>query len=160
MSAHNLGRKLESTVRAVFLGNEVAEILAEGYGSDAGQNIYTGAASGEKVSPCVIIHSGSSQEEPPLSGIYDVDLSVMVKAAVNPPDGQSGEQLTASSALVEAVFNAMNSENFVDDANAVAVADFSILGRHVATTSASFDEDEWVETIEMRVACCPFNAAG
>jgi hypothetical protein len=157
MSSHNLTRKLEATVRQLFLGNEVADELVTEYGSDAGQNIYGGVARGEKSLPCVIITASGSSEDPPFSGIYTLACEIAVKTAFNAEDPEE-DQVEPSSAIVRAVADALNSSNLEDDLNTNAVADFSVLGHMDLASSSGPSDDAWVETFNLKFICAPFAA--
>lgn len=156
MAYHDINRKAEATFRNLFLStdNAVQLALVANYGTEAGQNVYTGKASGEKAFPCVVVAALGGSEDPPYSGNYMLDMEISVRTEFMGEEEEE-DKIPASTALVQAVGDALNSIALHDDLNANAVADFSVMGQADMAFSSSQDGDAWVDTFTLKIYCCP-----
>lgn len=130
----------------------------------AGTNVYPFKQSVDKLAPCVIVHSHESAEEPIRTGNQKVKTSVYVKTPAS-TDTDDVDPKIASVNLVGLTFDALRAGNPYDSAtlpgliNAAALAsglvDYTAHDIHITGEEQNFDEDEWVDTLNLETYCSP-----
>lgn len=117
-------------------------------------NIYTGANSADKAAPCVICAAVSADaDDPPGSGNKWVTLDVMVKS-IFAVDADAVDPVAAADTLAGAVFNAIQTNTLAADLNTHGT-DFTVMGVVFEGNASEVQEDCSVETMTVRLYCCP-----
>lgn len=156
----------------------VASVGAGSYGSPkaAGDDVFPGSNSTDKVAPCTIVHTPRMTQVPLYSGNYMGEVLVVVKhtgavdANQKPKDPQLSDDqrvgrtfdafhiggplddgLTLSRAINAAAYAlaAKDPDNFGD------LADFTVQNAIVKEIQQGQDGDHWVDTLVLEVYACP-----
>lgn len=106
-----------------------------------------------KTSPCIILEAASMQEEdPPYSGNFWVNFEIVVKSAA-PVDTDGVDTKAPNDILVATVFDAFLLDTTPAGLSANGV-DFTCMAVLREGMNFTTEEEEWVNTLRLRVYCC------
>lgn len=124
-----------------------------------GGNVYPGHSSADKILPLVIAAAdgSSTEEDPPHSGNFWVDVEIYVKATAATEAGVPADPNVADLALTKAVFDVVKVTDLDAQLNAQG-QDLTVFptGFFFMPPKAGRDEKGvWVDIQPMRIYCCP-----
>lgn len=141
----------------------VAYLISQNAGTAA--DVFPAKKSAKKTAPCTIVFSSEAREEIAFSGRYKVKTAIMVKSiAIDESTEVAGTQKTAHDARVANTNDPAkngpigDSETLANAINAAVAAalltDYTVFGVVEESQTAGFEEDCWVETINVEITCC------
>jgi hypothetical protein len=167
MAYHNINSKNDRALMAF--------IIAQGAGTAA--DVFPAKRSLGKTVNHTVCWSETAVETVPYSGTYTIATSIMVKC-LSPDDGATGAARLTSDQRTAATFdlfftNVNSSGNSLADlittaARALAVsdptnhadlADYTCQDVSVKGPETGFDQDVWVETLNLSIVACPKNVS-
>lgn len=121
-------------------------------------DVYTGKSPVDKVAPCVICSAdGSTEEDPPRTGNYWVNVDIAVKHTAATEASDTVNPRDDSISLLKSVFDILRINDLPTLINAQG-QDLTVFPEGAFFDAPRSERDElgiWVDTMTVRLYCCP-----